>query len=106
MTQRSGGGFFEGVELRQELGGILIEGANTAFAAEAEESVAVESIDGVVEFVIGNKADLERVGGDEGFGLGFFLGGFGDEGLENRLVLLFFLRLEVGEREGEERKEK
>jgi len=106
MTQRLGGALFEGVELGKKFGRILIEGAEAAFATETEKTVAVKGVYGIVELVVGNEADLERVRGGEGLSLGFFLGGFGDEGLENRLVLLFFLRLEVGEREGEERKEK
>jgi len=61
MTQRSGGGFFEGLKLGKEFGGILVERADAAFAAETQKAIAVKSVHGIVEFVVGNKANLEPV---------------------------------------------
>jgi hypothetical protein len=88
------------IELGEIFGGVFVEGADAAFAAETEEAIAVEGIDGVIEFIFGNEADLEWVGGGEGLGLGFFLGGFGDEGLEGGLAFFFLLREGSPEAEG------
>ena len=61
MTQRSGGGFFEGLELGKEFLGILVERADAAFAAETQKPIFVKSVHGIVELVVGNKANLEPV---------------------------------------------
>ena len=94
MTRRLGGGFFEGVELGKEFGRIFVEGAEATFAAETEKTFAVKGIHGIVEFIVRNKADLERVRGREGLGLGFFLGGLGEDRLQGRWIRFFLLGLE------------
>jgi len=84
MTRRSGGGwFFEGVELGKIFGRVLVEGTKASFAAETQKTVPVKGVHRIVEPIPGNKAGFERVRGNLRRYLGFFLGSFGDEGLES-----------------------
>jgi hypothetical protein len=83
MTRRSGGRFFEGVELGKILGRFLVEGTKASFAAETQETVPVKGVHRIVESIPGNKAGFKRIRGNLRLHLGLFLGGFGDESLES-----------------------
>ena len=61
-----------GIEFGEILGGVFVEGADAALAAEAEQAVAVERVDHILQLVPGDEAGFERVGGGEFLGLGFF----------------------------------
>jgi len=106
MTQRSGGGFFDGVELGKVFGGIFIEGTKTSLATETQETIPVKSVHRIIEPIPGNKAGFERVRGYQCLHPGLFLGSFGDESLKGRLAVFFVLRLKGDEEKGEEGKDK
>ena len=83
MTQRSGGGFFDGVELGKVFGGIFIEGTKTSLATETQETIPVKSVHRIIEPIPGNKAGFKRIRGNLRLHLGLFLGSFCDESLES-----------------------